>query len=194
MYTNVLFLSGIAILVNFLKKFDALLALEIPSKSESDITESLTIHANVLQFKSKETNAPLSLVFGPAVASNNIHPTKLKGHNLSPRTMRNTLPSFLLQIYANPVIYWLHQPAFYVLVQKLGTANEEILNEIEKLKQIFSNEFITSNSIKDTKRIVEVMESMNIAENVELENLLLTSILPFIFCYFNVIEVIKEQV
>ncbi|XP_031637359.1 dihydroxyacetone phosphate acyltransferase [Contarinia nasturtii] len=185
---------GIGLLVNFLKKFEVLLALEIPSKSDSDITDSLEIHANVLQFKSKEANAPLSLVFGPIVASSNIDPSNLKGHSLSPHTMQNTLPSFLLQIYANPCMYWLHQPAFYVLVRRLGgRSQEEVVTEIDQLKRIFSSEFITRKCTQDTKKIVEIMDSMNISENMELENVLLTSILPFVFCYFNVVQVIKNQ-
>lgn len=35
---------------------------------------------------------------------------------------------------------------------------------------------------------------MDIAGNAELSNVLLAAILPFVFCYFNIVEVIKDQV
>lgn len=152
----------------------------------------------MLQFKSKDINASLELVFGKSVAANkNVNLIKLKGHNLAPHTLKKSLPTFILQIYTNPCLYWLHQPAFYVLVQRLGISKEEeVITEIDQLKRIFSSEFITckENISQDSKRIVEVMNSINIAENDELKNLLLASILPFVFCYFNVVEVIRDQV
>lgn len=187
---------GIGILANFLKKFQALLSLEIQSKRDSDITDSLEIHSNVLRFQSKDADAPLELIFGKKIAANNVNPSKLKGHNLSPHTMRYSLPSFLLQIYANPCLYWLHQPAFYVLLLRLGTPKDDIITEMERLKRIFSSEFVTRKNTSDqnSERIVDIMNSINAAANDELTNLLLASILPFVFCYFNVIEVIKDQV
>lgn len=179
-----------------MKKFDALLSNEIPSKSNSDLTDSLEIHSNVLKFPSNDTNASLELVFGKQTVATNVNPAKLKGHNLSAHTMRNTLPAFLLQLYTNPCLYWLHQPAFYVLLQKLNTPKEQITTELERLKQIFSSEFVTCKSAagKGSKDILKIMDSINISENEELGNMLLTSILPYIYCYFNVVDVIKNQV
>lgn len=189
---------GVGILANFLKKFQALLSLEIESKRDSDITDSLEIHSNVLRFQSKETNAPLELILGKTMAAN-VNPSKLKGHNLSPHTMQYSLPSFLLQIYSNPSMYWLHQPAFYVLLQRsqrLDTPKDGIIEELERLKRIFSSEFVTrkNNADQNSEQIVDIMNSIKATENVELADLLLASILPFIFCYFNVVEVIRDRV
>lgn len=126
----------------------------------------------------------------------NVNPSKLKGHNLSPHTMQYSLPLFLLQIYSNPCMYWLHQPAFYVLLQRLETPKNDIIKELERLKRIFSSEFVTrkNNVDQNSEQIVDIMNSINATENVELANLLLASILPFIFCYFNVVEVIRDRV
>lgn len=191
------YILGVCFIGNFLKKFGALLSNELPSKSDSDITESLEIHSNVLTFGSNDPNAPLKMVFGKqAIANTVVNPSKLKGHNLSPHTMRNSLPSFLLQIYLNPGLYWLHRPAFCVLLQRICTPTENIVLEMETMKRIFSSEFVTRKrtSIQDSEHILHIMNSINVLENKELGDLLLTSILPFIFCYFNVVEVIKEQV
>lgn len=163
-------------------------------KNVSDIMNSLKIHSNVLNFSAVDNN--LELVFGPQIAADNVNPSKLKGHNLSARTMRNSLPSFLLQIYANPCLYWLHQPAFCVLLQRLGTSQENLHTELERMKQIFGFEFVTRKNASDqnSNRIISIMNSINAVENEELSNVLLTSITPFVFCYLHVVEVIREQV
>lgn len=134
---------GIGMLVNFLKKFDALLSCEIPSANDSNITDSLEIHSNILKF----SDGCLQLIFGPRIANTtNVDPKKLKGHALLASTMQRSLPSILLQIYANPCLFWLHQPAFYVLTQRLNVAKDDVVVEIQKMKQIFVNEFVTKKS------------------------------------------------
>lgn len=150
-----------------------------------------------MKFASVNADAPLELVFGKqVVTSDNVNPSKLKGHNLSAHTMRNSLPSFLLQIYANPCLYWLHQPAFLVLLQRLKTPKDEVPSEMEAMKRIFSSEFVTRKTTagQSSSKILDIMNSINISENKELGDLLLAAILPFIFSYFNVVEVIKDQV
>lgn len=188
--------------MNFFKKFHALLSNESSSTSDLDIyiTDSLNIHSNILKFTSDKLNASLELVFEKAVVTNDataVNLSKLKGHNLAAHTMRYSFPSILLQIYCNPCLYWLHRPAFFVLLQKINTPIEEIASEMEIMKNIFSSEFVTSkcrSGNQDLQPIFEIMNSINVMEKQELSDLLLTAILPFIFCYFNVVEVIKNQV
>lgn len=181
---------------NFLKKFNALLSQELPSNGATNLSDSLEIHSNILRFTSNDLNAPLELVYGKLQTGTNVNPSKLKGHNLQPCTMRNGVPSILIQIYANPCLYWLHQPAFYVLLLRLNTPMDKIPSEFARMKSIFASEFVTRKNTnnQDIKEIQDILNSINISENDELANLLLTSILPFIFCYLNVVEVIKDQV
>lgn len=186
---------GVCLLNNFLRKFNTLLSNEIPLKTLTDIIESMAVHSNVMAFSSIDGN--LELIVGPPIAAvKNVDLSKLKGHNLLPHTMRNSLPSFLLQIYANPCLYWLHQPAFYVLLQKLNTPNDVLKREFDRLKQIFISEFVTCKSIiaQDYNAIADIMDRISITENVELADILLTSITPFVLCYLRAVEVIKHQV
>lgn len=185
---------GVCLLTNFLRKFNVLLSSEIPLETASDIRNSVAIHSNLMKFSKSDGN--LHLVYGPPIASNNGDRTKLKGHDLLPHTMRYSLPSFLLQIYANPCLFWLHQPAIYVLLQRLKTPNEQMTTEFDQMKQLFVSEFVTrKNTIsQDFKRVADIMDSINIDGNIELGNVLLTSIMPFVLCYLHVVEVIKNQV
>lgn len=186
---------GVCLLSNFLRKFNALLSNEIPLKTSTDILDSIAIHSNVMAFSSIDGN--LELTFGPPIAAiKNVDLSKLKGHNLLPHTMRNSLPSFLLQIYSNPCLYWLHQPAFYVLLQRLNTPADTFEYEFDRLKQIFVSEFVTRKCpiAQDFKAVAEIMDRVSITKNVELADILLTSITPFILCYLHVVKVIKNQV
>lgn len=189
---------GIDLLSHFLKKFDALLSYDIPStKSTNIIDSSLEIHSNILKFTSDQENASLQLVPGPRIANTtNVDPKKLKGHALSAGTMQRSLPSIVLQCYANPCFYWLHQPAFYLLVRQMNISRNQHAAEVQRMKQIFVNEFITRNdaSIETLEESIVLCERLHIAGNTELSNLLLASIVPFVFCYFNIVDVIKSQV
>lgn len=173
-----------------------MLSQELTSKSDSsdDVSESLEIHSNVLRFTSSDSNAPLELVFGKLQTATNVNPSKLKGHTISTHTMRNCLPFFLLQIYSNPCLYWLHQPAFCILLQRLQLPQDELFTEFQRIKRIFSNEFVTRKTTDNHDINELILNSIQISEDDELANLLLTSILPFVFCYFNVAEVISNQV
>lgn len=185
---------GIDLLANFLKKFDALLSCDIPLTKVSNIIDSLEIHSNILSIQS---NNNIQLVAGPRIANTtNVDPKKLKGHALSASTMQRSLPSIVLQTYVNPCLFWLHQPAFYLLARKMNVPKIEMAAAVQRMKLIFVNEFITRNdaSIGTMKESIGLWERLDIAGNDELSNLLLASIVPFVFCYFNVVDVIKSQV
>lgn len=187
---------GIDLLTNFLKKIGALLSCDIPSKV-TNIIDSLEIHSNILKFMSEQENAPLQLVQGPRIASTaNVDPKKLKGHALSAITMQKSLPSIVLQIYVNPCMFWLHQPAFYLLARKMNVSENDLAVEMQWMEQIFVNEFITRNDVRigTSKESIALWERLDIAGNAELSNILLSSIVPFVFCYFNIVGVIKSQV
>lgn len=158
------------------------------------MNDALIVHANVLQFPTPCENANLALTAEKLVAdTSKVDPSKLKGHGLSMRTMRSSLPVILLQIHANPCLYWLHQPAFYVLLHRLHVSTNEVSSEMDRIKRIFAYEFVTS-KITDNQEIVDTLNEFNILEDVELNELLLSSILPFVFCYYNVADIILNHV
>lgn len=169
----------------------------MPALAESEVADALTVHANVLQFTAAGEREHLALTVDKLVAdTSRCDPAKLKGHSLSARTMKSSLPIILLQIHANPCLYWLHQPAFYVLLHRLHVPAPSMPIEMQRIKQIFSYEFITRKAT-DEQEIIELIGSFNefnMLEDVELCELLLSSILPFMFCYFNVADVILHHV
>lgn len=119
-------------MASFLKSLNALVSFETVKDIEKDITNSLVIHSNVLKLTQDADDKHIKLVIGKVVANKNCDLNKLKGHNLSPHTMRNAIPATLLQIYANPCLYWLHQPAFYILSTRIASSegNQSLLFKI----------------------------------------------------------------
>lgn len=67
---------------------------------------------------------------------------------------------------------------------------------MKRIKRIFSYEFITR-KVTDEQQMREIINSFNefnMLEDSELNELLLSSILPFVFCYFIVADVILNHV
>lgn len=106
--------SGTMLLSTHLKALGALVSVEY-TNIKSKILDSLDVHKNILQLS---VDGKITLM-KPVIANvQTINVTKLKGHNLSTNTLRNSVPAFSLQIYCNPCLRWLIQPAFVLLVVK----------------------------------------------------------------------------
>ena len=77
----------------------------------------MNIHDNILKLPIR---GPIELA-KPEIVNLNVEKPgspKLKGHSLSPNTIRNSVPSFSLQLYSNPCMFWLAQPAIILLAAK----------------------------------------------------------------------------
>lgn len=106
------FFAGVMLLSTHLKALGALVSAE-KSNIKSKILDALDVHKNILQLS---VDGKITLM-KPVIANvQTINVTKLKGHNLSTNTLRNSVPAFSLQIYCNPCLRWLVQPAFVLLV------------------------------------------------------------------------------
>lgn len=111
----ILYLSGVLLLANVLTKLGALVAVD-EHNTKAQILDSLIIHRNILQAPI-QGNIELSK---PEILNLQVDDaTKLKGHKLSPNTIRNSVPAFSLQCYSNPCLYWLTKPAFTILAAKV---------------------------------------------------------------------------
>lgn len=108
------FFAGTNLLATHLTALGALVSVE-QTNIKSKILDALDVHKNILQLS---VDGKITLM-KPVIANvQTINVTKLKGHNLSTNTLRNSVPAFSLQIYCNPCLRWLIQPAFVLLVVK----------------------------------------------------------------------------
>lgn len=159
-----------------------------------------------------ETTSGVIETVQPSINLERVDKTKLKGHNLNEITMKRCIPSFTLQLYNNPCLHWLHQPAFIILVCKDLSQNGEFtihLNELKdgvcKLRELFIQEFVIYSEREENEfqtsldyliklNIIELEDNQikfnRISENL---NLFLSSIAPFICCYLQASKTILKK-
>lgn len=189
-------------IVQMMKLFESLGAIVSvnPQNLTKDIYETLGVHNNILEIH--QTN--IRLIKSNVQIAKNTDGMKLKGRLLSKECMDIAIPVFSLQLYCNPSLFWLCQPAFSVL-SLIGEGNialDQLKKDVEKLRKIFIFEFVLypKFSDEDFKQVLNTLISMNIlvvthdtvhlGENSALVNVLLSAISPFLNSFLNTSKVI----
>ena len=138
---------------NFFLDFGAILSMDERHEVE-EIKSTLEIHSNILDgnFNLIKSNVNLQ----------NMNVSKLKGHRFCNETMNISVPVFSLQLYINPTLYWLAQPAFLVLSalqinKQFGCeiSIEQLKDESNFLRQIFGYEFVLYSGFTDTVSVLQ---------------------------------------
>ncbi|CAO1406276.1 unnamed protein product [Diamesa serratosioi] len=184
--------------------FGAILSMDERHEVE-EIKSTLKIHSNILDDNFHLIKSNVNL--------NNMNASKLKGHRFSNETMNIAVPVFSLQLYINPMLYWLAQPAFLVLAalqvkKHYGSeiSIEHLKEESNFLRQIFGYEFVlyqgfTEDDFHKTLTNLINLKVFNKHSNNDLElnmqsnyiDLLLSSVSPFVNCYSNAGTVISRD-
>lgn len=191
-------------LVKFFEGLGAIVSVDTKNL-DKDIRDTICVHPNILEVTGSNSNIRM---IRPIVDLSNINAAKLKGTRLSNEVMSVAVPAFSLQLYCNPTLYWLAQPAFFVL----ATAGHDQLDvaslrrDVEALRQIFIYEFVLYPGFSDDdfKRTMNQLEALGIITttvggHVKLNsdskhvNLLLSAVAPFLNCYLNTSSVILKN-
>lgn len=174
-----------------------------------DVIESIEIHSNILHFPTAGSN--LELV-RPTIQLNDVNLKTLKGHYLNAHAMQLAVSTVSLQIYINPCMFWVSGPALMILAA-LKLSNEtsgkafqkdELRLRIIELNEIFAVEFVIIKSREELEfirnletlsqlRVMQISDKILFTRN-ETADILLSSLVPFLCCYFQVIETILEKV
>ncbi|XP_070496082.1 dihydroxyacetone phosphate acyltransferase isoform X2 [Chironomus tepperi] len=181
----------------------------IVSVDERDVTkniqETIALHDNILEVTGSNSKIQLKRA---NTDSNRTSNGNLKGHWLCKEIMDIVVPVFSLQLYCNPTIYWLSQPAFFVL-STIGQ-NEVSIDDLKKdvlfLRQIFIYEFVLYPRFEDAdfdkilKKLLDMgilikssESSVILNEKSPYINLLLSAISPFFSSFFNTSEIILAK-
>lgn len=169
---------------------------------EKDIRDTIGIHHNILEVSGNNSNIKM-------IKSNvdlaTINSTKLKGIRLCNEVMNIAVPAFSLQLYCNSTLYWLVQPAFFVLssigLDEINLNN--LRNDFELLRKVFIYEFVLYPDFidKDFNQTMDHLTTLGIFSTNEFGsiklnlssnyvNILLSAIGPFLNCYLNTSSVI----
>lgn len=199
--------NGVLILKNIFDRLGAHVAAKEKSIN-MDVIESIEIHSNILHFPTAGSN--LELV-RPTIQLNDVNLKTLKGHYLNAHAMQLAVSTVSLQIYINPCMFWVSGPALMILAA-LKLSNEtsgkafqkdELRLRIIELNEIFAVEFVIIKSREELEfirnletlsqlRVMQISDKILFTRN-ETADILLSSLVPFLCCYFQVIETILEK-
>ncbi|XP_065088695.1 dihydroxyacetone phosphate acyltransferase-like [Ochlerotatus camptorhynchus] len=207
--------EGLSNLLDIFKDLGAVTTIQKTGNPELDnhlirtsVTEALAVHRNILQLTRDEV---LTIAKSHHDFSQ-VDKRKLKGHNLSDVVMKLSLPIFTLQLYCNPCLHWLAQPALILLVVKHLSRSglvrlDSLKQSIEELRNLFAGEFVFHARRQQQdfdqalrhlveagllERVVDDM-AVRLSGNIDSEHIYLSLIGPFLCCYLQVTTVLMNQ-
>lgn len=217
--------DGVVRLVHVLRSLGALVALgahndnndNVSSKVPHAVNAALALHSNIVRIIDDDGNAvggqrTVQLLRPPTPSTTSASDkggrsaaidttaTRLKGHQLSPATLRNVLPVLTLQIYSNPCMFWLAEAAIVLLAIRTLSHRVDRQADISDLppligerclhlRQLFEEEFVLPVAF-DVHAILELLRSSGILASRDNEELVLSSLAPFVYCYHRVVDTV----
>ena len=172
---------------------------------DKEIKDTMTVHKNILEVAGN--NSTLQLI-KPNVNLDNVDVSKLKGARLSNEIMNIAVPTFSLQLYCNPTLHWLAQPAFIVLslISHGEIDSQTLKKDFDDLRKIFIYEFVLYPGFadKDFQQTFESLLTLNVIEktgrdtvklneNSNYSHLFLSALAPFLNCYLKTSQVILTE-
>lgn len=208
-------IEGLSNLLDVFKDLGAVTTVQKTGNPELDhhlirtsVREALAVHRNILQLTRDEV---LTIAKSQHDFSQ-VDKQKLKGHNLSDMVMKLSVPIFTLQLYCNPCLHWLAQPALVLLVVKhlsrSGLVRMGSLQQaVGELRNLFAGEFVfhSRREQRDFDQAVRHLVEFGLLERTtdeeafrlvgsgESEYVYLSLIGPFLCCYLQVTTVLMNQ-
>ncbi|XP_038119057.1 dihydroxyacetone phosphate acyltransferase [Culex quinquefasciatus] len=218
-------IEGLRVLVDILQHLGAVTTIQKTGHHEADrnlirtsIEEALKTHANILQL-----NSDAVLVIAKSHHDfSQVDKRKLKGHNLSDVVMRLSVPIFTLQLYCNPCLHWLAQPALVLLAAKnLSNSSSDInvhtlRQTVIELRNLFATEFVfhgrreerefgqsldhlvhfgvmeRGTVVEDGPAVVRIVQD-KADQQQQRQQVYLSAVGPFLCCYLQVAVVLMEH-
>ncbi|XP_062563083.1 dihydroxyacetone phosphate acyltransferase [Armigeres subalbatus] len=207
--------EGLSNLLDIFKDLGAITTIQKTGNPELDhhlirtsVREALAVHRNILQLTRNEV---LTIAKSHHDFSQ-VDKRKLKGHNLSDVVMKLSVPIFTLQLYCNPCLHWLAQPALVLLVVKhLSRSGLVRVSSLQRavgdLRNLFAGEFVfhSRREMQDFEQAFRHLVEFGLLEhaanestvrcvgNEGNENVYLSLVGPFICCYLQVTNVLINR-
>jgi glycerone phosphate O-acyltransferase len=170
------------------------------------IRNTMSTHENILETFGADVLIRLKKV--NTLATRRENGAKLKGHWLCKELMDIAVPVFSLQLYCNPTLFWLSQPAIFVL-SLIGQHNvpiEQLKKDVSMLRNVFIYELVLYPRFADKEfsSMLEILQMLQVIkllpdETVSLNTqsphviVLLSAISPFLNCYLNASNIILQS-
>ncbi|KAL3286293.1 hypothetical protein HHI36_000802 [Cryptolaemus montrouzieri] len=171
---------------------------------DDDFRETLLVHKNLLHV----TGDGKIDVVKNKIDLTNLNVSKLKAYRLSEKVLTYSVPFITLCIYANPVLHYLVDTSIILAVLKvIPQATYDVLfNQYCYLRRLFLHEFVTyppkfSSEFKISLNHCIDFSLITISkdnrymlwENEDLQQLMISSIQPFLYSYFIVAHILENH-
>ncbi|KAG8235470.1 hypothetical protein J437_LFUL014100 [Ladona fulva] len=178
----------------------------VAGEVEAVVLEALSVHKSLVQLTPSHT-IQLVKVHSRAMKINS---SKLKGHEMSQKTLEVAVSMVMLQHYVNQVLHYLINPAIvtmsmWCLDEREAIDKGELFTKYQFLRTLLSFDFILHKSweVKDFEEAVKQLDLLNIVEEVVPNKLMLGNhkklqiimsnlIMPFLTSYSVVCHVVEE--
>lgn len=163
----------------------------------TEIESAINIHSNIIMINSKQV---IELIKANTSSHNNL---------LSPQIMNVAIPVFSLQLYCNPTLFWLAEPAFFVLCinDHKNISEDDLRRNVNTLRRIFIYEFVMYADFEkeDFEKTLDILLNLKVVlrtennqfecneQQVDVQRLLLSAIAPFLSSFLNVSKLLLEN-
>lgn len=170
---------------------------------DADIARTVDLHSNILSINNDHVDLVKS-----NVQLVNVDPSKLKGIRILNELMNVAVPSFSLQLYINPTLFWLSKPSFVILsmLKESEMERSAIRADYEFLRKLFVYEFVLYPPIGDEefdKAIDDLLKldiirtdnhsTFTLNHDSSLINLIIGAVAPFVNSYLNTSKVLMSE-
>lgn len=173
-----------------------------------DILSTIAVHDNILEVKGKNSIFKLKKT-KTDIARASKDNVKVKGHYMCSQVMDIAVPVFSLQLYCNPTLFWLAEPAFFVLCTIAATSEvaiKDLKNQVKGLREMFIYEFVMypGNENEDFEKTLTTLTQLDVLQNNSSDSVrlnekspyishFLSAISPFLSCYLYTCTVILSS-
>ncbi|KAG5682236.1 hypothetical protein PVAND_011601 [Polypedilum vanderplanki] len=192
--------NEIELYLKFFEVLGAIVAIDDTNLIKS-IHEAMQIHDNILEIVGEKS---IRLKKANTLATRQNNGLKLKGHWLCKEMMDIAVPVFSLQLYCNPTMFWLSQPAIFVfsLIGRQNVKIEWLKKSVMHLRNIFIYELVLYPRFadEDFEKTYALLEKLQIICKIDDEtvslthspyiNILLSAISPFFNSYLQTTQII----
>lgn len=173
-----------------------------------DILSTIAVHDNILEVKGKNSIFKLKKTITempPRASKDNV---KVKGHYMCEQVMNIAVPVFSLQLYCNPTLFWLAEPAFFVLCSKAAgeLSIKDLRNQVKELREMFIYELVMypGSEEEDFEATLSILTQLDVLQNISSDSVrlnekspyiihFLSAISPFLNCYLYTSTVILKS-
>lgn len=157
-----------------------------------EILSTIAIHDNIFEVKGKNSVFKLKKT-KIEIARASKDNLKVKGHYMCEQVMDIAVPVFSLQLYCNPTLFWLAEPAFFVLCTRAANSQlsiKDLKEQVKQLREMFIYEFVMYPGCEeeDFEKALAILKQLDVLQSISSDAVRLNEKSPYISHFLSAIS------